>query len=217
MLSKLNKNFIITNKLPKEMLNQVAKVYYSEFQQKFDGLLMLAHSQEQALRILNKSIDPSMGIYALNNEGQILGVVGLGIKGHGFVKYKWQLLLEEFGIFGAILRKIIKFFEAPILKKHQLRIEGIVVTKQAQGQGIGTALLNAVFEQAQKEQYTSIQLEVINTNPDARRLYHRLGFEDSKVVFFGPLTLRAGFSSIWRMKKKISQPQSQIKPCSHPL
>lgn len=204
MENKKKNDLHITDKLPREMIPQAATIYYTEFRQKYDGLLMIPRSEEQALRILSQSMDTSMGIYALNGQGELLGLVGLGSKDRGFVKYRWKLLLKEFGFLGAILRKLIKIFEAPSMKEDQLRIEGIVVSEKAQGQGIGTALMQAVFEQARNKGYKSIQLEVINTNPDARRLYHRLGFKDTGRSFFGPLTRKAGFTSIWRMKKDVT-------------
>ncbi len=202
----------VTNKLPGDMISQAAEVYYSEFRQKYDGLLLIPRSKEQALRILRQSMDLSKGYYALDNQGNLLGLVGLGFREGGFVKYKWDLLLKEFGFLGAVMRKVIKFFEAPRLKKGHMRIEGIVVTERAQGKGIGTALLNEVFEQAKQEDFQAIHLEVINTNPRARDLYHRLGFKDTGKVFYGPLTLKAGFTWIWRMQKCLAN-QTQENRC----
>ena len=118
--NKLETDINITTKLPGEMMNQAAEVYYSGFKQKFDGLLMIPRTREQALHILRESMDCSMGIYALNDRGNLVGLVGLGSKGRGFVKYRWRLLVQEFGVLGAILRKLIKFFEAPALRKDQL-------------------------------------------------------------------------------------------------
>ncbi len=202
-LNKLENDVNITTKLPREMITQAAEVYYSSFKQKYDGLLMIPRTREQALHILRESMNCSMGIYALDDGGNLVGLAGLGCKGRGFVKYKWRLLLQEFGLLGAILRKLIKFFEAPALRKGQLRIEGVVISEDAQGQGIGTALLHAVFEWARRQGYKTVCLEVINTNPDARRLYHRLGFKDKGRVYFGLLTRQAGFTFIWRMEKKL--------------
>ena len=214
MLNKIENDVKITTKLPREMITQAAEVYYSEFKQKYDGLLLIPRTREQALHILKESMDLSMGIYALDGRGNLVGLAGLGCKGRGFIKYKWKLLLQEFGMLGAILRKLIKFFEAPALKKGQLRIEGLVVSKDAQGKGIGTTLMHAVFDRARQQGYKSVHLEVINTNPGARRLYQRLGFKDKGRVYFGLLTRQAGFTSIWRMEK-ILQPCTRNHTCLH--
>lgn len=212
-LNKLKTDVNITPELPREMIHQAAEVYYNGFKQKYDGLLMLPRTREQALHILRESIDHSMGIYALDDRGHLVGLVGLGCKGRGFVKYKWSLLLQEFGLLGAILRKLIKFFEAPLLRRDQLRIEGVVISEDAQGQGIGTALMDAVSERARRLGYKTVCLEVINTNPHARRLYHRLGFKDKGRVYFGLLTRQAGFSFIWRMEKYVaSQAKTYLFP-----
>ncbi|TVR62310.1 MAG: GNAT family N-acetyltransferase [Spirochaetaceae bacterium] len=183
--------------------HKVAALYYDVFRQKYDGLLMIPRSREQALRVLTASIDCSMGIYAVDERGDLVGLVGLGCSDRGFVKYTWKLLLREFGLCGAIRRKVIKFFESPRLLRDELRIEGIVVANAAQGKGVGTTLMDAVTEWAAQRGYGSVRLEVINSNPRARSLYQRLGFHDTGRSYYGPLTRRAGFTSIWRMRKEL--------------
>ena len=44
------------------------------------------------------------------------------------------------------------------------------------GQGIGTALLSALVDEAGRRGYTEVLLEVREDNPRARRLYQRHGF-----------------------------------------
>ena len=73
----------------------VAALYYDVFRQKYDGLLLIPRSREQALRVLTASIDSSMGIYALDERGDLVGLVGLGCSDRGFVKYAWRMLLRE--------------------------------------------------------------------------------------------------------------------------
>ena len=195
----------IVTELPAAMKARAAGIYYGEFRQKYDGLLLIPRSREQALRILTESMDWSMGIYALDGRGELVGLAGLGCRGRGFVKYRWKLLLREFGLPGSVRRKVIKFFEAPALRTDQVRVEGVVVSKEAQGKGIGTALMDAVTGWAEERGYASVRLEVINTNPRARRLYQRLGFVDTKRSYYGMLSRPAGFTWTWHMEKILAQ------------
>lgn len=211
MLNQLRNEITTATTLPKAMKAEAAEIYYGEFKQKYDGLLMMPRTEEQALHVLQESMNSAMGIYAFNEQGRLVGLVGLGSQDRKFINYKWKLLMQEFGLLGAALRKLIKFFESGMLKTGQLRVEGIVVSNAFQGKGIGTTLMNAVFEQAQSWGFQSICLEVINTNPGARRLYHRLGFQDTGRIYFGPLTRRAGFTSIWRMEKALTPTLRSIR------
>jgi GNAT superfamily N-acetyltransferase len=55
-------------------------------------------------------------------------------------------------------------------------IDELFVTDAERGQGVGTALLEAVFEGCRGEGVRSVHLEVDHTNPRAEALYGRLGF-----------------------------------------
>lgn len=46
-------------------------------------------------------------------------------------------------------------------------------------------------------------LEVVNTNPRAKFLYEKLGFQVKKKTYFGFLTYNSGFSSVEYMFKEI--------------
>jgi L-amino acid N-acyltransferase len=57
----------------------------------------------------------------------------------------------------------------------------LVVAPEAEGKGIGTALVEAVVECARAEGYTRISVSTGAANTRARSLYRRLGFEDEDV------------------------------------
>jgi ribosomal protein S18 acetylase RimI-like enzyme len=60
---------------------------------------------------------------------------------------------------------------------HVLEIRGLAVVPARQGEGIGTALLDRAIERARGEGRRRLVLRVLSTNPDARRLYERRGFQ----------------------------------------
>lgn len=60
----------------------------------------------------------------------------------------------------------------------ELYIDTLSVSPLAQGKGLGTILIKAVIEKAKKEAFQHVGLLVDKDNPNAKRLYQRLGFVD---------------------------------------
>jgi ribosomal-protein-alanine acetyltransferase len=57
-------------------------------------------------------------------------------------------------------------------------IQTIAVTEDARGHGLGRTLMLALLTEARKRGAREVFLEVRADNPDAQRVYRRLGFED---------------------------------------
>jgi len=55
-------------------------------------------------------------------------------------------------------------------------IEAVAVVRERQRRGIGTALIRSAEAVAAEHGYEAVQLGVEDSNPDARRLYERLGY-----------------------------------------
>ena len=58
----------------------------------------------------------------------------------------------------------------------EIHINNVAVLPDLRGQGLGTALMNRVFEEARRLGARRATLEVRASNQGARRLYERLGF-----------------------------------------
>jgi ribosomal protein S18 acetylase RimI-like enzyme len=82
-------------------------------------------------------------------------------------------------------------------------IDGICVAPQARGQGIGTALLHALCDQAQARGYSGVRLDVIATNTPAQRLYRREGFVQTQQHDIGLLRFVFGFASSITMVRRL--------------
>lgn len=61
-------------------------------------------------------------------------------------------------------------------------IGDLVVAPEAEGQGIGSALVEAVIERARSEGHTRVSVSTGAANARALGLYRRLGFEDEDVT-----------------------------------
>jgi ribosomal protein S18 acetylase RimI-like enzyme len=63
----------------------------------------------------------------------------------------------------------------------------LVVAPEAEGAGVGTALVEAVIGHARDEGYTRVSVSTGAANARALRLYRRLGFEDEDISLSRPL------------------------------
>jgi ribosomal protein S18 acetylase RimI-like enzyme len=109
-------------------------------------------------------------------------------------------LKDEIGLLGAIRAVLVLALFQRNLVAGQLLMDGIGVSPNMRGNGIGTKLLHSLIEYAKTEGYRSIRLDVIDTNPAARRLYERVGFVTEKTKQFAYLKWLLDFGSATQMK-----------------
>ena len=75
------------------------------------------------------------------------------------------------------------------------------VTPAAQGHGIGTALMHAAEELVCSRRFTAIVLGVEDSNPRARRLYERLGYEPVASDEFAYIGAPVPNPGVWMLKE----------------
>ena len=188
----------------REQLAQAAAVYYEGFAQKLDGLEFASRPPAQAIRILIASIQPEMAAYALL-DGRVVGVAGMQYRGRRFYVVPWRVWRREFGVVGGLWRwlwfRLGQRFVHPAADA--LRVDGIAVSAAARGLGVGTQLMAALAAHARAIGLRAVELEVVDTNPDARRLYERLGFVVLKEQHYGCLTARGGFTGAAYMRQEL--------------
>jgi len=83
-------------------------------------------------------------------------------------------------------------------------VGALAVDASMRGQGVGTRLMGAVFDGARERGCRSVSLEVVDTNPGARRLYERLGFVAIGTRRCPYVCRRLGFSAVTMMVKGIA-------------
>ena len=79
-------------------------------------------------------------------------------------------------------------------------MDGICVSREARGMGLGTALLRAIKDEASAQNCDDVRLDVIDSNPRAKALYEREGFVTGKTQSLGPLKHLFGFSTATEMR-----------------
>ena len=130
------------------------------------------------------------------SEGRLVGLAGfhtqLGALTSGMSA---ELLLERLGTVGGLWAAIIFSIYARQPQASELLMDGIAVSRDMRGKGIGTHLLNDLKRYARENGFCSIRLDVIDTNPVARRLYERQGFVPTRTERFGYLRWLLGFGA----------------------
>ena len=113
--------------------------------------------------------------YTLKSEKDWLKGLLKGIRKNETVYY----LAEKEGkiVASADLRRI-----GDGLDSAHLRIFGVTVLNEYRNKGLGTQLTRMLIEWAKKKKIDFIELSVYEKNPDAKRLYERLGFKEVAVI-----------------------------------
>nr|WP_314461748.1 GNAT family N-acetyltransferase [uncultured Clostridium sp.] len=201
-----NDNIRITNVLTRVQKKQVARLYYEAFTKKFHALWIFTKDRSKAAEVLFESLRYNNGLYAVKEE-RVLGFIGLEKGADYFSPLYYSSFCKVFSPIDALWRylayQIYRLFHRPAAKD-VLHIDPIVVSEQARSKGIGSSLLSRTFELAKKIGRKQVVLEVVDTNPQAKKLYERHGFRVVKEENTGLLTKRAGFKKVYYMVKDIS-------------
>lgn len=160
----------------------------------FRGKLNLIMSpEEKALAFLNLVADPSHAISATNDDGILIGIAGFKTKQGSFIGGGLPELRSIYGVFGGTWRGLVlSLLERP-LQADTLLMDGIFVSEEARGKGVGSGLLRAIKAKAETLNCSKVRLDVIDSNPRARALYERQGFVADGVSKLGPLRYLFGF------------------------
>ena len=185
--------------LPERHRRRAAEVYYDAFRQKFEPIM---GSQEHGVAVLEKAFDPCYALVALHQD-QLAGVAGVQYGGHHLLIFGC-LTCEEFGWLRGLFKLVLFIPFSHRQRKGELWIDSIVVCPSMRGKGVGTRLLQAVFELARAEGFGLVGLEVVDTNPGAHRLYERMGFVSTETHKLPYLRRVMGFSASTTMVKEIA-------------
>lgn len=195
---------ILMGGVPKELKEASIDVFLEGFGRKVDHLMLKPKNRAQAKRVYLDGADFTSALYAVS-EGSVLGILGFQYRRKKFINLNLGTLKDEFGLFGGAVRKLSGsvFKDLHPLKGDELRVQVISVSEGARGRGVGHQLLEALFAYGRARQCTGVRLEVVNTNPHAKKLYETMGFKTCGFLPYGPIAAKAGFSSQYRMKKAL--------------
>lgn len=186
--------------LPDGLRGHAAILYWGAFGAKLGRVM---GPSPKALAFLTQSLRADHAISAVSETGELLGIVGFKTYKGSFAGGDWPQLRAAYGRFGALWRAAtLRLLERDI-ENERFLMDGICVSPQARGQGIGTLLLHAICDEAMARHYKSVRLDVVDSNPRAKALYERFGFVAVKTDQLGILRHVFGFASATTMVKTL--------------
>lgn len=177
----------------------VARLFWGAFSDKLGAVL---GPQEKAVQFIASVLQPRFAFCAVEGD-RVLGIAGFKTSEGGLIAGGLSDLTPIYGRFGGLWRGIMLDQLERDLAEGQLLMDGIFVDVAARGKGVGTILLGAIMRHAQSEGHHEVRLDVIDTNPRARALYERQGFEPCGEVDAWPLHRVFGFRKATTMVRRV--------------
>ena len=180
--------------------DRVADLFWQAFSGKL-GFVLGGEARGKAF--VASVLDARFALVARDAQGELSGVLGFKTQDGGLVGGEMRDLARVYGWFGALWRGPVLSLLERELQPDVFQLDGIFVAEGARGLGVGTALLEAAHGQAEAMGASRIELDVIDTNPKAQRLYERMGYVVTKQEDLGPLRHLFGFKTAYRMARVI--------------
>lgn len=190
----------IRHGLPPHLRVDAARLYWQAFGGKLGTVL---GPRDKAYALLDRVMQGDHAIVALSESGALLGLVGFKTPRGAFAGGDVADLRGIYGTFGALWRAGLLWLLERDLDNDRFLMDGICVTDTARGQGVGTALLDAICAEGRSRGYPAVRLDVIDANPRARALYERQGFVPMRTSRLGLLRLVFGFSAATTMVRAL--------------
>jgi ribosomal protein S18 acetylase RimI-like enzyme len=164
----------ITPTIPESQRQRAGEIYYEAFRRKLQPLV---GKPAETLRVLTAGLNLKLALGA-SVDGKLFGVAGLHHRLGVFSRVVLRDSLSHLGpVRGLYAWAVLNLFGAgATCPPDHLRIAALAVDARARGHGLGSRLLEAIFEKARCEGFRAVRLEVVDTNTGARQLYERSGF-----------------------------------------
>lgn len=186
--------------LPDALRKDAARLYWEAFGGKLSPVL---GPEAKAMAYLSRVMRRDHCICALDTEGRLIGLAGFKSVDGSFAGGSLRDMARTYGWIGSRWRAAVLWLLSREIDNHRFLVDGICVARDQRGNGIGTALLQALYAEAQVRGYAMIRLDVIDTNWRARALYERLGFVAVRTERIGPLRYIFGFAASTTMVRPL--------------
>lgn len=178
--------------VPESLRVEAVRLYDEAFGRKFS---VAVPNPQKRRAMLAESFLLAYAVAAIS-KGNLVGLAGFHTtRGALTSGMSAELLLERLGTLGGLWAAIIFSIYARQPQASELLMDGIAVRRDMRGKGIGTHLLNDLKHYARENGFRTIRLDVIDTNPAARRLYEQQGFVPTRTERFGCLRWLLGFGA----------------------
>ncbi len=182
--------------LSEELRLPAAKLIYDTFERKFRYLLS---PRDKGISLIANSINPDYGLVVLQND-ELVGIGGAkDIKGE-LIQVGLNTWLRTYHIRVFQIMVVSGLFWFRRVQPNVLWVDNLSVVASAQGQGIGTKMIQEFIRYGRERGYRTLKLEVINANMRAKALYEHIGFEITEYTAVPlPWSHLLGFTGFYRM------------------
>ena len=160
----------------------LAELLWQGFEHKMIGLY---GPKENGVAYFADSFSPERLIVARDNDGHIVGMVGLRTPDGSFAPPRKDTIDRHYPAAGANRIGSIAGLKDNVSDDDVLSMDILSVARPFRNKGLGTQLVEACCREAQRRGLAMVQIPVAEENEGARRLYARLGFEDVGVIDLG--------------------------------
>jgi ribosomal protein S18 acetylase RimI-like enzyme len=194
--------------LDESQRSQAGLILYDAFRRK---LQPLTGDPARTIPLLGAALNLEMVMGAVVH-GQLLGVAGLHSHEDRYAQFDLRSAVAAQGLLRGVRAWVMLnlFGRGSGCPAGELRIAALAVDAAARGQGVGSRLLEAIFDKARGEGLRAVRLEVVDTNTGARELYERLGFKVVKTERYPLPRNWLGFSGDHVMVKDLSGHNNSI-------
>ncbi|SIT85830.1 Acetyltransferase (GNAT) family protein [Yoonia rosea] len=190
----------ITVGIPEKDREEAAILYWDAFGEKL-GFTM--GPKYQALMFVRSVLRPDHGICAHDDNGRLLGIAGFKTAQGALVGGDFNDLRKVYGWVSAAIRCSLLSLLERDTENERFLMDGLFVAPEARGKGVGTALLDAIVDEARRRGFDQVRLDVVDTNPRAKALYRYVGFKEVKTSKIGLLKHVFGFSASTTMVRDV--------------
>ena len=190
----------ITVGIPHRDREEAAALYWEAFGEKLGFVL---GPKYRAMRFITAVLRSDHGVCAHDDAGRLVGVAGFKTAKGALVGGAFNDLRRVYGWSGAAARIALLAALENDVENERFLMDGLFVAEEARGQGIGTALLDAITAEAKRRGYREIRLEVVDTNGRAKALYLRRGFRVLKTQRIGVMRHVFGFRAATTMIRDV--------------
>jgi ribosomal protein S18 acetylase RimI-like enzyme len=180
---------------------QAARLYWEAFGGKLGRVL---GPDDRAIAFFERVIRTDLCLAALDDRGKLIGLAGFKTPSGAFAGGGWGDLVAIYGRWGGRWRGCVLRCLNREVDNDRFLVDGICVARAHRGQGIGSLLLAALYDEAAQRGYRSIRLDVIDANWRARALYERQGFLATRTESLGLLKHFFGFAAATTMVRPLT-------------
>ncbi len=183
-----------------EKAQSVAVLYEEAFGAKFSRVIP---NKSSRIEVLSMGFLPEFSFSAMANN-EVMGIAGFHVADGSLTGGMGaSQLIEHLGFFhGLRACALFSLFERTP-KEKELVMDGIAVSSLCRGQGIGSRLLDQIIQYAVENHFETVRLDVIDSNPRAKKLYESKGFVAVATESYPYLKWLIGFSGSTTMELKI--------------